>query len=433
MVALAEFHYYPNLPRELQVMIWEAAMRDDVPGLHAFFFEPHCLRARQQTISNPITAGVIFGHNDEKSRETWRKRSSYGQVKAIIQSPGYSTDADGLTGRFGDFPWRRPENTSLYLHDGGLWTACKLSRWVMISHHKMLSRQADTQTVAIDAPDPSQSPTAEVKKPKYRDIAVAGHFPLETGERLPFHISSTDIVLIQAEWVSELAQNRRQLETHTDQFSKAICQALENVNHLAVEWDRWMFLALKKWGPDGILRNAEGTEVSFIWPTTAHERRGARGLLPRLLRLACQGAGNIGNGTSVSKPRHFWFIDLSLKRDPDWHPEPLTVEEQNNPTRRRHVFHGTGMRFIEVRSTDKGWKAPCLEAAHRCDFRWLCRSPEGGAHCGIRVMVDRIHRNLSNPGTINKDELVELFECGPVGVLAVECGDNWDKEAFTVV
>ncbi|KAM7207851.1 hypothetical protein V8F20_001893 [Naviculisporaceae sp. PSN 640] len=191
MTTPTEFHYFPVLPPELQEMVWEAAMRDDVPGFHAFTFQRYRPRTAN-SLPDPSVAGVILGHSDEKARGTWgrepgdhRVRRSGNQekgnqergnqereprdhrVKAIIRPPPHIKPDGSVCVRDRGF-WRRPTNRSLHLDDGGLWAACNTSARVMDKHHERLIRRNQSQMS--------------------RDIAVSGYFPAGTGGDIPFHI-----------------------------------------------------------------------------------------------------------------------------------------------------------------------------------------------------------------------------------------------------
>ncbi|RSL73764.1 hypothetical protein CEP54_000134 [Fusarium duplospermum] len=110
-----KFHRFPDLPWELRDMIWNFALRPNIPGVHVF-------KLYNKTTDHGVDRNVdVF--------------DQHGSLR--LAAP--QNNKTSIT--------RNRDNPSTYLIDGGLWTACKESNLVMkrnFNHQKWKSLLKDT-------------------------------------------------------------------------------------------------------------------------------------------------------------------------------------------------------------------------------------------------------------------------------------------------
>ncbi|OTB04944.1 hypothetical protein M426DRAFT_261296 [Hypoxylon sp. CI-4A] len=107
-MAASTFHEFPRLPKELRDMIWDEAIRPDLPAAH--FFTPF---DNYTHIPKNIKKYAVAGHG-------YRKRNP-----CSLAAPRCSKENPDR------FSWI-DNNPSMYMEDSGLWSACTESRAAMI-------------------------------------------------------------------------------------------------------------------------------------------------------------------------------------------------------------------------------------------------------------------------------------------------------------
>ncbi|KAH8882202.1 hypothetical protein GQ53DRAFT_463394 [Thozetella sp. PMI_491] len=133
---LAEFHLFPNLPKELRDLIWESAIRPDRPSAHFFTL---CYDGKESMRTQVLA--------------NWASR--YQNWKLQLSCPQFSSTA------FGSYSWT-DGNPSAYLLDSGLWTACRESRDAMRRYHRLGRRpERDAEEAA-----PETTPTGPRALPR---------------------------------------------------------------------------------------------------------------------------------------------------------------------------------------------------------------------------------------------------------------------------
>ncbi|KAH9886383.1 hypothetical protein F4778DRAFT_798419 [Xylariomycetidae sp. FL2044] len=125
IMAHPTFHPFPRLPKELRDLIWDAAIRPDVPSAH-FFTTWH---GDQRNAVRVILTSALTGYVSR----AWEGKGSVNLAasrwnKAHPMRPAWFEN-----------------NPSVYRDDGGLWTACCESREAMI--RRFGSRAITSQTI----------------------------------------------------------------------------------------------------------------------------------------------------------------------------------------------------------------------------------------------------------------------------------------------
>lgn len=230
---------FPKLPQEIQDMIWEAAMRRPTNGFHALYFRPTTTGLEDEIAD---TGSCIHGFNDPVSQRNWFKLEC-GERR--LEAPRYLGKLifDGAMVYNNPLSFRST-NQSLYLEDASVWTACKDSRRVMNRFHRRprLSRlslpQPELQASSSSAIDVVSTSTSAPNRcrTQSREVVATGSFPSDIRQAwcgvgdMIFHIMSEDIVCVQCDWA-------RSDYDWTRHLPYSICKSLENVNHLAVEFE----------------------------------------------------------------------------------------------------------------------------------------------------------------------------------------------------
>ncbi|KAI1262339.1 hypothetical protein F5Y18DRAFT_398060 [Xylariaceae sp. FL1019] len=100
------FHPFPDLPAELRLMIWEAALHPHEPS--AQFFS-------------------LADNNNEYCEDDYFYMDHQAKKGSDLAAP--------CSRQIGELSWTN-NNLSAYMIDHGLWTACKESRAVMLKYHE---------------------------------------------------------------------------------------------------------------------------------------------------------------------------------------------------------------------------------------------------------------------------------------------------------
>lgn len=181
MAPLTTFHPFPRLPWELRNEIWKFSIRPrDLPGAHVFCVEERGLEDTKYKENDVHCARISLEPHFDEPDDTFL----HNAVPARTMS-------SGPTG-----------NPSLYLVDGGLWTACRESRAAMerafkhqlwdpkrwaYPHYRAMQRIAWRRSrdfyipssPAPIEPSPSRSPSPEY--PPYPYVGLDTHLVPATG------------------------------------------------------------------------------------------------------------------------------------------------------------------------------------------------------------------------------------------------------------
>lgn len=112
---MAQFHPFPNLPKELRDSIWDMAIRSDDPGVHFFTIYDAC--NDPPSVVNPSKRVHVT-----EEPFVVRFRIGFAAPRPRRQESNQLSWTDG--------------NLSTYLTDSGLWTACHQSRERMLRHFR---------------------------------------------------------------------------------------------------------------------------------------------------------------------------------------------------------------------------------------------------------------------------------------------------------
>ncbi|KAM7207852.1 hypothetical protein V8F20_001894 [Naviculisporaceae sp. PSN 640] len=430
MSTLTEFPKFRELAQEIQDLIWEAAMRRPTHGFHTLYFRP----ARDGKDKYGVTGllgirdaglvGMIHGYNDEKPQYTWDPRSRITHV--TLGTPRY------LGQQLFDLSYReihmldfRATNLSLYIEDAALWTTCTDSRRAMNRFHRRpppIMPQPSGQNSISSA---TEITTESLVPTQTREVVLMGGFAsdftlsLEETFDQKFHIMSEDLVCVQCDW--RIADPLRGAV-----FAAGICGALKGVNHLALEFEKYMLNSLYYHPPTRFIKNDDDPSFySLVYdpPLEWDEAVDAGNTVAALIESAQR--------SHQERPRTVWLIDHAIKRVSN---HAAISEDQG--ALERAVFHGNGCKLTEVRLGDQGWTAPSMEPGHQCSVEaqrqfargrpFMLSSMDCGAHCGIKRLLNRIIENNQAQG-MTETELFEWFQRGPIRVLAVEYEDmRWE-------
>lgn len=256
MASEKTFHPFPRLPKELRDMIWDFAIRPARPSVHFF------------SIYNPYKDSELAAM--EEHTVVVRGRTC-GWAAPRGEGSSYSWTAS---------------NPSVYLIDGGLWTACTESRERMEKHFRYQELRREL----------SEFCGSWWERP---DAPATGAL-LRNGEEQAFTVyPRTDLLCLQPFdpetlcWDDSLGKKVPFFNKNNDSYYP---------DHLALELDP-------------------------LWWEDVDA--------PGMMSLAIDMCQNI-----LESPLYLWFIDRRLRWNGDG---PVDISEG------RHVFHGNGCRYIEVR------------------------------------------------------------------------------------
>lgn len=299
---MAEFHHFPDLPKELRDDIWDMAIRDDDPAVHFF--------------------SIYDAQDDPESVVSPAKKVHAPRPSCI---PGSSVGFAAPRRRGSDQLSWTDGNLSGYLTDSGLWTACFESRERMLRHFRpfetspLVSKRmpVDWETVQKIC----EKPTASVNM----------EFTRDNGERQYLTVRpSTDLLCLQLPDNSSISWNSKRHWQLIQDFPFKLFRGYEN---------KW------PWYSSPIMNVA--VEFDPAWETFDPEK-------DRPGRRPFKG---ITDGFSESNEKHglktLWFIDYSLSR------------KHKSEDRERQTFRAGKFTFIEVDSDDYEWCC-CPKKDGRC-------------------------------------------------------------------
>ncbi|KAL9622766.1 MAG: hypothetical protein Q9160_002884 [Pyrenula sp. 1 TL-2023] len=165
---------FNSLRKKIRDMIWDAAVRNDLPAAHVFSV------SGWEDCFNVDDDCVIFGFNDDPARNN----SHYLRQKISVLT------ADRKAGGLFSLTANNP---SAYLQDGGLWTACRESRAAMKRSQKKRDWSGATCTSAKDIHNRN---TVNSHK------SMSGYFN-NNGIRQYFAIGPNDLVCFQPDGFDE--------------------------------------------------------------------------------------------------------------------------------------------------------------------------------------------------------------------------------------
>ncbi|KAM0500963.1 hypothetical protein ACHAP8_004684 [Fusarium lateritium] len=265
------FNRFPDLPTEIRVQIWKLVIREDRAGVHIF---SHCDQTTKYTPKSRIMM----------------TRESCGWIFSEL-SPLHYFDSVKK-----DVPRK---NVSTYLIDGGMWTACKESRFIMESHFRQ-SQWIDILSVPEEERKTRQRAMSEETR---FNLPSTGKFfgaPLHNFTVLPHR----DLFVLQVDCVNDVNWDGIGL----DQSLGWGLLGCDGINHLGIEFN-----------PDW-------------WDSDKGEWD--HGVLYTLKNAAFE-ADNLVN---------IWIIDHGLKRRKNAPP----FEEKSNDARYLKAFYASDRRFLAV-------------------------------------------------------------------------------------
>ncbi|KAK3354894.1 hypothetical protein B0H65DRAFT_450038 [Neurospora tetraspora] len=335
---LTTFHPFPKLPWELRHDIWDLVVRPlDRPGAHIF-----CIEERELDDSEAKECDVVCGPIPSES----------GESNLHIRVPA-ATMSSGPAG-----------NPSMYMIDGGLWTACKESRAVMekvFKHHIW---------------DPKRRAW-----PQYYEAS----FPLERYRFIPPHLRAlrqspviknpyegvkheTDMIPATGFFLSAPSSPSSSSSARTTKADRPNHQVTTSPHYFSVfphrdlfimrpaSWkidDIWSRLEVffpfgsKKWGYFGFGGKhglafeydpawMEGSEDDY-YRDDSGKIMGVISIVDRITSVITQ--------WDTSEPDTIWFIDYRLKLKQD------TPADKREPDGNQKVFYGNdGRRYVEMYS-----------------------------------------------------------------------------------
>lgn len=287
-------------------MIWEQAVRPEVPGVH--FFTVHDAFEDTHLVQSPWSV----------------KRFNYGSDDGLSES-SFLGFAGPLCDPDGNISWTR-WNPSTYMEDSALWTTCRDSRRYMLKRF----RPAETSRRIV------RSKTSQT----HRQVSASGAATVtaalqtESGERQYFTIQPMkDLIIIQTPPSSCMSWNRefeRKLYPEVDErwwslprsdllswrVPRCVVCAPRNI---AIEFDAKWSYQFEEYGP-----HFEGV-------------------------------------SSMEHVETVWFVDYRLQRA----PQGAGAEESQHARADRKVFHAQDRRFVEVSPRDAEWIV-CDVAGKEC-------------------------------------------------------------------
>ncbi|KAI0882285.1 uncharacterized protein GGS22DRAFT_49893 [Annulohypoxylon maeteangense] len=302
-MALTTFHLFPQLPPELRDMIWEEAIRPDVPSAHFFTawngFENRMYESDFQTLANYSVAG----------------RGRQPDMPCGLAAPRCNREQPFTPSWFDN-------NPSVYMEDSGLWTACWGSRRAMI-------RRFGNRKVSYRKETLAQRFLGQA--PEYNDAPATGTM-VQDGRTQYFTVCpKTDLFCLQP------FHKNGNVRWPTLERDVAIFNIRGSPRaHIALEFD-------PHWTDDEELRD-ESFRLS-IPPLKRYEIELFGQTRTDLGSVFLAGTNQVG-----SWARALWFIDYRISRDPK--AEPLDYSDGT-----RMVFQGRGCKYVEVRPDrhDTGW------------------------------------------------------------------------------
>ncbi|KAL3601468.1 hypothetical protein FPOAC2_05729 [Fusarium poae] len=126
---MATFNRFPDLPAELRVQIWKLVIREDRPGVHIYNRYGPRFMISKQCCSDTFAEPLPLHYFNSVKKDAPRK------------------------------------NVSTYLIDGGLWTACKESRFIMENHFRQ-SEWVDSLSIPKEERDSREREIPEETKLK---------------------------------------------------------------------------------------------------------------------------------------------------------------------------------------------------------------------------------------------------------------------------
>ena len=416
------FHLFPNLPWELRHAIWELAVRPlDRPGAHIF-----CLEERDGFKFEVKQCDVICKLIDSK-------------LQLSVPAKTMSAELDS--------------NPSMYMVDGGLWTACKESRAVMEKtfKHRMWDlrrrdwrqwHEASLQLMFKGTPLPAglENPYEGLGDDELDMIPATGCFLAEGSYPWSSMASSTPASFRAAD-VNPLAQiDQVGIRNWFNQ------QMFKIWPHLAAEVERQKMLArtspkhyfsvfpnrdlfiirpsswnFPRWGPPASdlpffkftreycgsgSRHSLAVEYDPTW--TGKSRKEFRAILHTIAQLVLR-FGYRNESETV------WIIDYRLKY------KPTTPAHVREPSSDQKVFHlGDGRRYVEVYSeyeADGGgghlswFETEGIEGDNSSTSPGSCHSFIGQVEANIRLHLTKQNEGDWDPENRWEHPTIGLLAC----------------------
>ncbi|KAI0893732.1 hypothetical protein F4806DRAFT_504118 [Annulohypoxylon nitens] len=288
-MTLTTFHLFPQLPLEIQMLIWEAAIRPVAPSAH--FFSVWNIEYNESYKNFPK---LIDGS------AVWQKPKFPGITRGLVP-PRFDGIGPGIPSWFDD-------NPSGYAIDSGIWTACRESRKAML-------RRFGKKITA---------PPAEGQSLETVDEYATG-IVSENGQKRRITVNpKADLICLQQfnkyttmPWVALASDVPILKMTRSPEYN------------IAFEFDH-------TWIPNMPLIQ-QSMRISLF----ADQRRNHQLFNPNASTI-----DSIFLASSLLWAKNLWFIDYRISPDPK--AEPLDYNDG-----RLVVFQGNGCKFVEVRNEDR--------------------------------------------------------------------------------
>ncbi|KAJ4320393.1 hypothetical protein N0V84_005887 [Fusarium piperis] len=269
------FQRFPCLPPELRDQIWKFALRNSIPGVHVFKIYNAVL---DNGVDNNID--VMSGYESHDCQ----------RLAAPDRKENSSTGSQNTDGT------QNLDNPSTYLIDGGVWTACRESRYAAQRHFGLFKWRS------LYEKDPERFQHMSTREKL--DMPATGCF----ASKDPYSFAvfpNRDLFIFRPHDIRTIGPR------DPSQYAciGAHWQGFRGFQHIALEYDR-------EWADK--LHDVFSPELDDV--------------IRSIVRLGYHTAGD-----------KLWFIDYTLKRRHE-----AAVESSPSENRERATFYMEGKRFVEV-------------------------------------------------------------------------------------
>lgn len=305
------FHFFGQLPGELRSKIWQLAIRDDKRGVHLFhIYDPGLDKDVGSTRDIPYLpmSGGDFRVAAPRCREDSSISMSVSLSTSTICTP---IIRDRWSDRFKSAS-RIDGNISMYTVDGGLWTACKESRYYM--ERFFLPEQWPIQKKKERLCHGAYKPcTTYFCKEEERAKHSTEHMHQKTKTRDIQYLTvrpHLDLFFLQPHCLEAFPWH------HISSSSRGMWRLanIDGIEHIALEYDPEWGIQLEKNPTHPIL------DTLF-------------NVVKQLYEFSCT----------------LWFIDYGLRRKPGVCLERMRREGRRKSEER--IFYATDRQYVEVAST----------------------------------------------------------------------------------
>lgn len=138
------FHYFPRLPPELRLQIWELAIRPEGHGIHYFSFSRTRNKSHERELIHELSSLTLVDH-DFLENDKRPCLSQHSHVGPMIRLCKKSEPAGSETA---EYSWFK-RNRSYSFWDAGLWSACRESRYVVLRYLELNKEMVEDACLAL--------------------------------------------------------------------------------------------------------------------------------------------------------------------------------------------------------------------------------------------------------------------------------------------